>query len=186
MSVRGGLGSPLLYAVLIGWAGLVASAFYGALFQSIVGSRLAALGGGRRDLAPVLVFLESWGGFVAQVVLGPVLVAIGAFVGAGLVHLVLLLLGGGRGGFAATFGVACYSQAIGVFAIIPFCGTLLVLPYLPVLWVVGLAAAHRVGEGRGYAALMLAVVATCCCLAGLVVVLGGLAGLVGLAGLDRP
>jgi hypothetical protein len=186
MPVTGELGSPLLYAMVVGWIGLVASALYGAIFQAIVGSRLASLGGGQASLVPILALLESWGGFVMQVVLGPVFVAIGVFAWAGLVHLMLLGLGAGRGGFSGTFGVACYSQAFAVFSLIPFCGTLLVMPYVFVLWVVGLAAAHGIGEARGYVAIVLAIVSTCCCLLGVFVVLGGLAGLVGLGDLATP
>ena len=44
MPTTGGIGSPLLYAVIIGWIGLAASAFYQALFNSVVGSGMAALG----------------------------------------------------------------------------------------------------------------------------------------------
>ena len=50
MPVTGGLGSPLLYAVLIGWVGLAAAAFYQAIFRSVVGSSWGAFGrpaGGR-------------------------------------------------------------------------------------------------------------------------------------------
>ena len=38
MPVAGGLGSPLLYGVVVGWIGLVAASFYQALFHSLVGS----------------------------------------------------------------------------------------------------------------------------------------------------
>ena len=123
---------------------------------------------------------------MVQVVLGPVLVAIGVFVWAGLVHLMLLGLGAGRGGFGGTFGVACYSQAFAIFSLIPFCGTLLALPYLLVLSVVGLAAVHGIGEARGYMAIVLAIVLTCCCLLGAVVVLGSLAGWRALATSHSP
>lgn len=37
MRVVGGLGSPLVYGVAIGWLGLVAAAFYQAIWGSIVG-----------------------------------------------------------------------------------------------------------------------------------------------------
>jgi hypothetical protein len=180
----GGPGAPLLYAVVVGWLGLVAWSFYNAIFHSIVGSRLEALGAERADLLPVLSFLESWNGFATLALLGPVLVAVFVFAWAGLVHGGLLVLGGGRGGFAATFEVACYGTSLALFLVVPFCGFLVMLPYLLVVWVVGLAAAHGTDEVRGYAAILLAIVVPCCCLIGLLAVLGGLAGLAGLGGLE--
>jgi hypothetical protein len=77
MPVTGGIGSPLLYAVITGWMGLVAASLYQAIFRSIVGSGMAVLGD-RPELAAMLGWAESWAGFVAQVVFGGVFVAIGA------------------------------------------------------------------------------------------------------------
>ena len=93
MPVAGGLGSPLLYAVIVGWIGLVAAAFYQAIFHSIVGSALRGLRRTGRSSRALLGWLEGWAGFVAQVVFGGVLVVIGVFVAAGILHLMLLLLG---------------------------------------------------------------------------------------------
>ncbi len=93
MPVTGGVGSPLLYAVIVGWIGLVASAFYQAIFRSVVGSSLGALGSERPELAALLGWVEGWAGFVAQAVFGGVFVVIGVFLAAGVLHLVLLLLG---------------------------------------------------------------------------------------------
>jgi hypothetical protein len=184
MPRSGGPGGPLLYAVIIGWIGLVAASFYQALFSSIVGSRLERFGE-RPELASVLAWMEGWHSFAWQVVLGGVLVVIGVFLAAGLLHVMLLLLGAARGGFEATFRVICFSHAFSVFALVPFCGSLLVLPYVIVLWVLGLSAVHGTGEGRSYAAIVLACLLVCCCLVGLFVVLGGLAGLAAVGGLGN-
>ncbi len=40
MPVTGGIGSPLLYAVIVGWVGVVATALYQAIFRSIAGNEL--------------------------------------------------------------------------------------------------------------------------------------------------
>ncbi len=68
MPVEGGIGSPILYGVIIGWVGAVAASFYQALFHSIVGvslfealTRLAnpnAVPSG----SPLSGWLEGWGG----------------------------------------------------------------------------------------------------------------------------
>jgi len=180
MPVSGGLGSPLLYAVLIGWVGLVAAAFYQAIFRSVVGSSWGALGADRPELAALLGWVEGWAGFAAQAVFGGVFVVIGVFVAAGILHLMLLLLGGARRDFEATFRVVCFSEATCVLFLVPFCGQLVGGIWCLVLYVLGLAEAHRIGHGKAAAAVLLPVVVACCCCAAIAFLFASaLAGLVG-------
>jgi len=179
MPVTGGLGSPLLYAVVIGWVGLVASAFYSAVFRSIVGSSLGAFSN-RPELASVLGWVESWAGFVAQVVFGGVAVVIGVFVAAGILHLMLLVLGGARRDFEATFRVVSFAQATSVLFLLPFCGQLIGGVWCLVLYVLGLAEAHQIGHGKALAAVLLPLALVCCCCAAFAVIFAGaIAGAVG-------
>jgi hypothetical protein len=179
MPVAGGLASPLLYGVVIGWIGLAAAAFYQAIFRSVVGSSWGALGD-RPELAAVLGWVEGWAGFVAQVVFGGVFVVIGLFVVAGILHLMLLLLGGARRGFEATFRVVSFSQATSVLFLLPFCGQAIGAVWCLVLYVLGLAQAHQIGHGKAAAAALLPLLALCCCCAGLAFLFAGaIAGLVG-------
>lgn len=180
MPVTGGLGSPLLYAVLIGWIGLVATAFYQALFRSVVGSSLGALGSERPELAALLGWVEGWAGFVAQAVFGGVFVVIGVFVAAGILHLFLLLLGGARRDFEATFRVVSFSQATSILFLVPFCGQPIGGVWCLVLYVLGLAEAHGIGHGKAAAAVLLPIVLVCCCCAALAFVFAG--AIAGLAG----
>jgi hypothetical protein len=178
LPVTGGIGGPLLYAVIVGWLGLVAASLYQAIFRSIVGSSLAAFGD-RPELAAMVGWAESWAGFVAQLVFGGVFVAIGVFLAAGIVHLMLMLLGGAGRGFEATFRVVCFSQATSVLLVVPFCGQLIAPLWTLVLDVIGLAAAQRIGHGKAAAAVLLPIVLLCCCCAGAAVLFAGaLAGLV--------
>jgi hypothetical protein len=177
MPVAGGLGSPLLYAVLIGWVGLVAAAFYQAIFRSVMGSSWGAFGD-RPEVAAVLGWVEGWAGFVAQVVFGGVFVVIGVFVAAGIIHLMLLLLGGARRDFEATFRVVSFAQATSILALIPFCGQLVGGIWSLVLYVLGLAQAHQIGHGKAAAAVLLPLVLVCCCCAaGAFLFAGAIAGL---------
>lgn len=177
MPVTGGLGSPLLYAVVAGWIGLAAAAFYQAIWVSIVGPAVLPFGLDRGELAFVLGWLESWVGLVSQVVFGGVSVVISVFVGSGILHLMLLLLGGARRGFEATFRVVCFSQAttllllIPVF-LVPFCG-LAVVGWGLLLCVIGCAQAHEIGYGQALAAVLLPILALCCCCAGLAITFAG-------------
>jgi hypothetical protein len=180
MPVSGGLGSPLLYAVLIGWVGLVASAFYQAIFRSVVGSSWGALGVDRPEIAALLGWVEGWAGFAAQAVFGGVFVVIGVFVAAGILHLMLLLLGGARRDFEATFRVVCFSEATCVLFLVPFCGQLVGGIWCLVLYVLGLAEAHRIGHGKAAAAVLLPILVACCCCVGFTLLFASaIAGLVG-------
>ncbi len=179
MPVTGGLGSPLLYAVVIGWVGLAASAFYQAIFRSVVGSSWGAFGE-RPELAALLGWVEGWVGFVAQVVFGGVFVVIGVFLAAGIIHLLLLLLGGARRDFEATFRVVSFAQATSILFLVPFCGQLVGGIWCLVLYVLGLAEAHQIGHGKAAAAVLLPIVLVCCCCAALAFVFAG--AIAGLAG----
>jgi hypothetical protein len=179
MPLTGGLGSPLLYAVVIGWLGLAASAFYQAIFRSVVGSSFGALGD-RPEVAAVLGWVESWAGFVAQVVLGGVFVVIGLLVAAAILHLMLLLLGGARRDFEATFRVVSFSQATSLLFLVPFCGQLIGVIWCLILYVLGLAQAHQIGHGKAAAAVLLPLVLVCCCCAGMALLFAGaIAGVLG-------
>jgi hypothetical protein len=177
MPVTGGLGGPLFYAVTAGWIGLVAAALYQSVWVSIVGPSMLPFGMEREEFARVLAFMESWAGLVAQVVFGGISVTIGVFVTSGILHLMLMLLGGGQKTFEATFRAVCFAQApmllfvIPVF-LIPGCGLLVGLWSL-VLYVIGLAGVHEIGHGRAAAAVLLPLLALCCCCAGFAFTLAG-------------
>jgi hypothetical protein len=172
MPVTGGIGSPLLYAVIVGWIGLVATALYQAVFRSIAGSSFGALGD-RPEIAAALGFAESWGGFIVQAVFGGVFVVIGVLLGAGILHVMLLLLGGARRDFEATFRVVCFAQATSVVFLVPFCGQLIGAVWTLVLYVIGLAQAHEISNGKAAAAALLPLVLLCCCCAGLAILFAG-------------
>jgi hypothetical protein len=173
MPVTGGLGSPLLYAVILGWVGLVAASFYQAIFRSVVGSSWAALGMDRPEFAALLGWVEGWAGFVAQVVLGGVAVVIGVFIAAFVLHLMLLLLGGAQRGFEATFRVVSFAEATSLLFLVPFCGQPIGWVWCAVLYVLGLAAAHGIGHGKAAAAVLLPLALCCCCVAGLISLFAG-------------
>jgi hypothetical protein len=109
-------------------------------------------------------------------------VVIGVFVAAGVLHLMLLLLGGARRDFEATFRVVSFSQATSVLFLVPFCGQLVGGIWCLVLYVLGLAEAHRIGHGKALAAVLLPILALCCCCAGLgFLFAGAIASLAGYA-----
>lgn len=179
MPVTGGIGGPLLYAIVVGSLGVIVSALYGQIFQVLLGSTLAGLESSEafRRITP---FVMGGVGLVVQVIFAPVGVALGVFIVASLFHVLLLLFGGARKGFEATLRVVCYSAASAVIRIIPFCGDLFSFAYFLVLAIIGLAAAHGIGKGTASAAVLLPLVLVCCCcLAAGALAFGSIASMLG-------
>jgi len=165
MPTRGGIGDPLLYAVLIGWLGVVAASLYSALFQSIVGTSMMPFAH-NAEIGEMLSFAESWGGFFFQLVMAPLWITIGVFIAAGIFHVMLLILGGAPRDFEATFRAVCYAEAPAVIMIVPFCGSFVAWIWTIVLYVIGVSEAQGVSRGRAAAAVLLPIVLLCCCCAG--------------------
>jgi len=165
--------------VLVGYVGLLANAIYTAIFQAVAGPRLFDMSQ-RGQLDKLLPYLQGTTSLVLQIVLGPVMIAIGLFVSSAILHVLLMLFGGAPRGFEATFRVRAYAEAAALLRLIPGCGTPVYVVYILVLAIVGLSEAHGVSRGRAAAAVLLPLVVLCCCCAfGLVVALGGLASALG-------
>ena len=162
MPVAAGIGAPLGYAMIVGYVGIVVASLYQAILRAGVGDRFASLGheGPLGQLTPLL---QGGVGFVAQIVFGPLVLLIALCVGAGIHHLVLLLLGGAKRGFEATFRVSCYSQAVSLLLLVPICGGLISFFWWLVVAIVGLAEAHGIGRGTAAIAVLAPIVLACCC-----------------------
>jgi len=177
MPVTGGVGGPLLYAMVVGSLGVIVAAIYREVFRALMGSTLTSLGGGS-ELRRLMPLLMGGMGLVLQVILAPLFVILGVFVVSAIVHLMLILLGGAKRGFEATFRVACYGEAAAVLNIIPICGNVISGVYYVALVIIGLAAAHGIGKGTAAAAVLLPLVVVCCCCAGgVLLAMGGVASI---------
>lgn len=174
MPVTGGLGSPLLYALLVGYASLVVASVYDLVFLTVAGSRLGP------EFDRLMAFTGGTGGLIAGLIIGPVVIVAQLFILAGVFHLALLLVGGAQRGFEATFRVLAYAGAAGLLALVPLCGRLLLQPVCSLVLIgIGFAKAHQIGGGRAVAAVLLPLLLVCCCCLGLGLVFwGSLAALV--------
>ena len=96
--------------------------------------------------------------FVASIlfVLGIIFVPISLAIWSGILHLCLLLVGGAREGYQATFRVVSYSAVTSIFNAVPFVGSLASLWGL-VLTVIGLREIHKTTTGRAVGALAIPV-----------------------------
>jgi len=158
MPVTGELSRPLGFAILLGWVGIVA----GQAYQ-------IALGGAMRNwMAPLSRgqdFNLGIGFNIAMMVSAPLLMLIGVFVGAAILHVFLMMVGGNNAGFSATTRVVCYANCTAVLQIVPLCGGFAAAIWTIILEVIGLAIAHRTTQGKAAAAVLIPIVICCVCVA---------------------
>ena len=153
MKKEGGLGDPFLYALIGGSIGFIVNLIWNAAFGSI-----GALAERERIAGMVGVGV----GTVICIILAPVIIAIGLFIGAGILHLCLMLVGGANRSFETTFRVASYAiGSTNLLAIIPFCGGAVATIWNIVLACIGLAKAHETTTGKAVLAVFLPLIVCC-------------------------
>lgn len=143
------------------------------IFALICSLFLGILGGFLNMLNSIVAGTASAGGaiasYIASIIFTPVLVAVFLFIGAGIYHLLVLLLARpSNAGYEATFRVACYASAIFVvswitslFNLIPLIGPiiggllgLLIGVYAVVIQVLGIREVHSTTTGRAAAVVL--------------------------------
>lgn len=144
MPSRVGMAQPLLFAVVLG----VAATFV-AWMWSLAGSSLQLLMA--RDLGEAIS--GPWWSFVLFL-FSPIIVGFGVLIKAGLIHLVLMLLGGDKLGFEATVRVSAYSEASSILALLPFCGNILGVVWGLVVLIIGLYSIHETDPWRAVVAVL--------------------------------
>jgi len=91
---------------------------------------------------------RGFGEFIVSLILAPILAAIGLFIGAGILHLlVMLIVGSGNSGFEATFRVGAYAAVTSLVSWIPFIGFIASL-YGIYLAIVGVREVHATTAGK--------------------------------------
>ncbi len=101
-------------------------------------------------------------GSAAFIVLIPLFVIIGLFIGSAVVHLCLMIVGGANQSFETTFRVLAFSQgSAGPLQMIPVCGGLISGVWGLVCSCIGLARAHDTDTGRAVLAVFLPLIVCC-------------------------
>jgi len=165
MRREGGLGGPMIYYIILGWAGGVAAMLYQFFFQS----GIATLA--KNESNPALQMMGTGMFVVIYAVLMPVLLVIGSFVGAGILHLSLMVCQGAKQPFETTFRTYCYARgSAAVLLLIPFCGGLASWIWALVSLCIGVARTHEITTGRAVLAVLLPTI-VCCTAIGFVFVM---------------
>jgi len=154
MKREGGLGEPLIYALIGGCVGGIVAFLFSLGFRSI---------GFFADKDNSLAAMTGMGiGSAAMIILLPLFVVIGLFIGSGIVHLCLMIVGGANHSFETTFRVLAFSQgSAGPLQIIPLCGGVISGVWALVCNCIGLARAHETDTGRAVLAIFVPVIVCC-------------------------
>jgi len=170
MKVEGGLAGPIIYALIGGCAGGIVSFLFSLGFQSL------GLSFGHRNSLAVLTGMGV--GSAALIILLPVMIVLGLFIGGAIVHLCLMIVGGANKTFETTLRVLAFTQgSTGPLQMVPICGGIIAGVWALVLNCIGLARAHETDTGRAILAVFLPLIV--CCGGGVLVLfmVGGLAAL---------
>jgi len=156
MPVTGGLTDPLLFALITGMLSLMAFYFWKIL---LLNTMQAFIPSGMKGAAGQYMF-HGMGAAVLAFIM-PLLIVMGLFISAGLLHLFLMMVNGARAGFEATFRVVAYGYSANLCMMIPFCGGLIAGIWTLVLTIIGLKEAHGTTGGKAVFAVFLPVIVCC-------------------------
>jgi hypothetical protein len=119
--------------------------FINPLIFAIICYEVAAILGGLIALA---FGNRGFGGFIGNIILAPIGTAIGLFIGAGILHLLVMVIVGSRNsGYEATFRVGAYAAVTSLVSWIPFIGWIASL-YGIYLAIVGIREVHTTTTGK--------------------------------------
>jgi hypothetical protein len=153
MKREGGLGEPLIYALIGGCLGGIVSALFSLGLQSI---------GLFADKNNSLAAMTGMGIGSAAIILVPLGVVIILFIWSGLAHLCLMIFGGANKPFETTFRVFAFSEgSAGPLQIIPLCGGLISGIWAIVCNCIGLARAQETDTGRAVLAVFSPLIVCC-------------------------
>ena len=153
MKREGGLGEPLIYALIGGCVGGIVSALFSLGFQSI---------GLFADKNNSLAAMTGMGIGFGTIILVPLFVVVVLFIWSGLAHLCLMIFGGANQSFETTFRVFAFTQgSAGPLQIIPLCGGLISGIWALVCNCIGLARAQETDTGRAVLAVFSPLIVCC-------------------------
>ena len=129
--------------------------FVNPLIFAIICYEVSAILGGIIALA---FGSRGFGGFLASIIFAPIGAAIGLFIGAGILHLLVMLIVGSRNsGFEGTFRVGAYSSVTSLVSWIPIIGVIASL-YGIYIAIMGIREVHSTTTGRAALVVLIPVV----------------------------
>ena len=166
----GDLTSPMFFGIIVSWICMFLSQLWNIALSNTLRRALGDVDGFEMFFqAPSIV------GLVGIMVLWPVIFVVTVFIGAGILHLCLMMVGAMAKtelGFEGTLKVYVYATVSWLALVIPFAGSFVGTLWHMVLLVIGFSKAHRTGQGRSAVAVLIPAIVCCLCVIGTGVLFG--------------
>lgn len=138
-----GYWSPLIYGIICGIIGFGVAIVWQWLFLST----LIPL--------PGIPFISYNIILLIATIALPFMMAFSIFIGSAITHLCLMIIGGNKSGYKATFRAISYAWCGNLFEIIPFIGSAIGSIYTLVLTIIGVRETHGITTGKAILAVLL-------------------------------
>lgn len=181
MPAVGGIGNPLIYAIILGMIGVIFSLMYDHLWGQLfnMSDWYEEFGYGmNRDFYEFYALSNQVQSIsmLLWLIMAPVVLTISLFITSGVTHLILLIFGWSKTGFEGTFRAISYSYGAMFFEIVPFFGGMISAVWLIVLYIIGIKEIHRLSAGKAVLAVFLPMILFCLCCCGFFSIIMGVAG----------
>jgi hypothetical protein len=162
MKREGGIGDPLVFAITGGWIGGAFAFAYNFMLQALTHGAAMGMAGSKEMPAFLTGAGMSGIGLVAMLIFLPVIMVIAVFIGAGITHLCLMLLGGARQPFETTLRVTCFCVgSTALLQVVPLCGGYVTGIWNVIAQCIGMARAHEIPTGKAVTAVLLPMIICC-------------------------
>lgn len=175
---KGDYVAPMLFGLLMSWTGFIASSIWQLLFGASWQSMMPASMRGGMSGAGASAAMT-----IGMMVIYPIIYAIGLFIGAGILHICFMIVGGltnSTSGFEGTLRITAYSGVAQLANVVPFLGGLAAAVWGLILLVIGAQTLHKTTQGKAIAAVLIPVAICCVCV--IIAIIGGAAAIMGAAG----
>jgi hypothetical protein len=167
---RGDFGSPLLFAIIVGWIGIAV----GQIWELLMGASILSMM--PPEMRGYLPFAAgSATGFLISVVFAPVWIIVGLFLWGAILHLCLVIvggLGGSQAGFEGSFRVVAYSTVAQLANLVPIVGAWICVVWSIILTVIGVQKVHATSQGKAVVVVLIPIALCCACVAMAMAILG--------------
>ncbi len=155
---QGDFVSPMLYGVIC----MTVGGIFGTLYFAFLKNFIISFSSLPIDTAQVVfssTFFVIF--FTLSLIFSPFLNLINLFMMAGIYHLFLMITGGAKKGFEATFRVVAYSQGAQLLQFFPILGSLVAMVWSCVLFIIGFKKVHQCSTGQSVLAVFLPLILFC-------------------------